>query len=35
MQVVVHLRTVEASDAYCGNSIADDGRGGKAERLKG
>jgi hypothetical protein len=29
MQVVVHLRTVEPSDAYCGDRIADDGRGGK------
>ncbi len=29
MQVVVHLRTVEPSDAHCGNRIADNGRGGK------
>jgi hypothetical protein len=29
MQVVVHLRTVDPSDAYCGDRIADDGRGGK------
>jgi|LakMenE01Jun11ns_1017448.scaffolds.fasta_scaffold9297242_2 hypothetical protein len=29
MQVVVHLRTVEPSDADCGNRIADDGREGK------
>jgi hypothetical protein len=26
MQVVVHLRTVEPSDAYCDDRIADDGR---------
>jgi hypothetical protein len=31
MQVVVHLRTVEPSDAYCDDRIADDGRGGKGE----
>jgi hypothetical protein len=29
MQVVVHLRTVEPSDAHCDDRIADDGRGGK------
>jgi hypothetical protein len=29
MQVVVHLRTVGPSDAYCGNRITDDGREGK------
>jgi hypothetical protein len=31
MQVVVHLRTVEPSDAHCDDRIADDGRGGKGE----
>ena len=29
MQVVIHLRTVEPSDSYYGDSIADDGREGK------
>ena len=29
MQVVVHLRTVDPSDAHCDDRIADDGRGGK------
>jgi len=29
MQVVVHLGTVEPSDADCGDRIADDGREGK------
>jgi hypothetical protein len=31
MQVVVHLGTVEPSDAHCDDRIADDGRGGKEE----
>ena len=34
MQVVIHLGTVEPSDADCGDRIADDGRGGNAEKLK-